>query len=96
MLVMFNAAVPVLLSVTAFAPLVLPTCWLPKSRLVGERLTTGAPPLPVRFTVWGLLGALSVMVMAPVRVPVTVGVNVTLIVQLVPAASAVPQLLVWA
>ena len=35
--------------------------------------------------------ALSVMVTLPVRVPVAVGLKLTLVVQLVPAASEVPQ-----
>jgi len=41
--------------------------------------------------VWVLLGALSFRVTAPVRVPVAVGVNFTLIVQLAPAATVLPQ-----
>ena len=53
-------------------------------------------PVPVRFAVCGLLLALSVTVKVPLRVPVAVGVNVTLIAQLAPAASVPPQLLVWA
>ena len=48
-------------------------------------------PLPVRLIVWGLPVALSLTVTVPVRVPVVVGVKFTLIVQLVPAASEVPQ-----
>jgi hypothetical protein len=36
---------------------------------------------------------LSVIVTAPVRAPVAVGVKVTLIVQLAPAATELPQLL---
>ena len=39
---------------------------------------------------------MSVMVIVPGRLPVAVGVNVTLIVQLAPAATEVPQVLVWA
>ena len=38
--------------------------------------------------------ALSVIVMVPVRAPVAVGVNVTLIVQVMPAASDVPHVFV--
>ena len=97
MLVKFNTAVPVLLSVTCCEALVVPTPWAPKVRLVGLRLTTGPVPvpLPVRLTVWGLLPALSIMVRVPVRVPVTVGVKVTLMVQLPPAATDVPQVLFW-
>ena len=57
-------------------------------------LTAGAVPVPVRLAVWGLPLALSVRVMAALRVPVAAGVKVTLIVQLVPAATLDPQLLV--
>src|SRR5205807_10115469 len=58
------------------------------------RLTPGAAPVPVRLTDCGLPAALSVMVIAPVRVPVAVGVKVTLMAQLAPAATDVPQVLV--
>jgi hypothetical protein len=51
-------------------------------------------PVPVRLTLCGLLAALSVKVIAPVRVPTAVGVKVTLIVQLPAAATNVPQVLV--
>ena len=74
----------------------MPTTWLAKVRLVGERLTAGAVPVPVRLTLWGLPVALSVRVTAAVRVPLAVGVKVTLIVQLAPAATLEPQVLVWA
>ena len=62
---------------------------------MGERLTTGAVPVPVRLTVWVAGLALSVMVTAPVRVPVAVGLKVTLRVQLALAARLEPQVLVW-
>ena len=52
--------------------------------------------MPVRLTVCGLPVALSVTVIVPGCVPVAVGVNVTLIVQLAPAATEVPQVLVSA
>jgi energy-converting hydrogenase Eha subunit A len=39
---------------------------------------------------------LSVMVTVPLRVPVVVGVKVTVIQQLPPAATDAPQLFVWA
>src|SRR5213082_2545082 len=55
----------------------------------------GTTPVPVRVTSWGLPLALSVILSVPVLAPTAVGVNVTLIVQLAPAASALPQLLVW-
>ena len=62
---------------------------------MGETLATGWTPAPVRLTVWGLLLALSATVTVAVMLPVVVGLNVTLMVQLLPAASEAPQLLVW-
>src|SRR5579864_199650 len=96
-LVMVNAAVPGLVSVTVCAALGVLTVWLPNARLVGDKLAAGpdaAVPVPVRLTVCGLFAALSVKVIVPVRVPVAVGVNVTLIVQLPPMATRLPQVFV--
>jgi len=59
-LVILKAAVPVLVRVTVRAVLVVLTDWLPKARLVGERLTAGMP-LPTKVTPCGLPRALSVM-----------------------------------
>ena len=56
----------------------------------------GAVPIPVSDKLCGLPEALSVTVTEPDRVPTAVGVKVTLIVQLAPAASAVPHVFVWA
>lgn len=64
-------------------------------RLVGEKATLAAMPVPFRGRVCGLLLALSVMVRVPLRVPVVVGVKVTLITQLAPGMPPVPQSLVW-
>jgi hypothetical protein len=61
----------------------------------GERLTTGALPVPVRLTVWVAGLALSVTVTTPVLVPAAVGLKETLRVQLAPAATLEPQVLVW-
>ena len=69
---------------------------MPKARLMGERLTRAAVPVPERLTVCGLPLALSVRVTAAVRVPLAAGVKVTLMVQLAPAATLDPQLLVCA
>src|SRR5208337_5382639 len=96
MLAMLKAAFPVLLRVTLWAVLVVPTFWLLKVRLVTERLAVAPAPVPVRVIVCGLPAALSEMLTAAVRVPVAVGVNVTLIVQLPPPATELPQVLVWA
>jgi hypothetical protein len=75
--------------------LAVPTTWLAKVRLVGEMLTAGAVPVPERLTLCGLPVALSARVRDAVRVPLAAGVKVTLIVQLAPAATEPPQLLVW-
>jgi hypothetical protein len=76
--------------------LLVPTDWLAKVRLAGETPAEGAAPVPVRLTAWGLPLALSVMLTEAVRLPLAVGVKVTLIVQLPPAATELPQVLVWA
>jgi hypothetical protein len=60
----------------------VPTFCAGKVKEVGERLTTGAVPVPVRLTVCVVGLALSVMVTAPVLVPAAVGLKVTLSEQL--------------
>ena len=75
-----------------------PTFWLPKVRLVGERLALAAvvTPVPERLTLCVFPGALSVRVTAAVRLPVTGGLKVTLMVHPAPAATLDPQVFVWA
>ena len=73
----------------------MPTGCAGKVKEAGERLTTGAVPVPVRLTVWVAGLALSAMVKEPLREPLTVGVKVTLRVQLPLAARLEPQVLVW-
>ena len=73
----------------------MPTFCAGKVKEAGERLTTGAVPVPVRLMVWVAGLALSLMVTAPVRVPAAVGLKVTLRVQLAPTATLEPQVLVW-
>jgi hypothetical protein len=92
-----SAAVPVLVTVTDWLMLDVPTGWLAKVRLVADSVTAGVPvAVPVSATVCGLPAALSVMATAAVRVPVTVGVNVTETVQEALAARLVPQVVVRA
>ena len=69
---------------------------MPKVRLRSDSLTMGARlvPAPERLMTCGLPPPLCEMVTAPVRVPAAVGVKVTLIVQLLPLATLVPQLFV--
>jgi len=90
---MVSVVLPVFVRVTVCEALVVPTFWLPKLRLDGVRVTD-PKPVPESPTVWGLFGALSVMVTTPVRVPGVEGVKVTLIEQPAPAATLVPQLVV--
>ena len=59
---------------------------MPKSRLEGDTLAVGSNPVPPKLTVCGLPEALSVSASDPVRAPPAVGVNVTLMAQLAPAA----------
>jgi SRSO17 transposase len=66
--------------------------WRAGSRGPQRSRTAAYVPLPLRVIFWGVFGALSFRVAAPVRVPAAVGVNLTLIVQLAPAATVLPQL----
>ncbi len=76
------------LRVRLLALLVVPIPWLEKLRLVADRVT-GAVPLPVNCAVCGELEALSWTVSVPARLPKTVGVKVTEMLQL-PFAANVP------
>ena len=82
-----------MLNVTLWAGLVVPTSWPANVRLVGDSAAAAAIPLPLRAAVCGLPLALSVTDRVPVRVPVAVGVKLTLILQLAPAFRLAPQLL---
>ena len=83
---------PVLLKVTVMGVLVVPTGILPKFKLVGARFTAAITPVPVNAAFWGLPLALSVTDRVPVRVPVAIGLKLTLILQLAPAPKLPPQL----
>ena len=79
----------------ALMNLVAPTAWLPKDKDTGATLTAGEAPVPVKLTVCGLSGALSLIVTAAVMAAAELGSNVTVIVQLDPALTLPPQLLLW-
>ena len=53
-------------------------------------------PVPSTSITWGLVEALSMIVIVPCFAPFWVGENVTLIVQFAPAATLVPQVEVTA
>jgi hypothetical protein len=76
-------------------PLVVPTVCDGNVKLVGEGVTMTVVPVPDKVTLCGEVDALSVMVIVPGRLPLVVGENVTLIVQVAPPAKEGLQLLVW-
>ncbi len=95
MLVMLSVVLPKLVSVTDFPGLVVPTSWAAKVTPVGDKVAFGpeTTPVPLREAICGLPAALSETLSAALRNPDVVGLNVTLIVQLAPAANELPQ--VW-
>ena len=62
---------------------------MPKFKLAGASWTS--VPVPCSEIVCGLLGALSVIEIEPVTVPIVVGLKVTDIVQLLPGFTVAPQ-----
>jgi hypothetical protein len=92
-LVIFRVALPVFVRVTVCWGEVMPTFTPPKFTLAGLRLATGPVPVPLSPTTCGLPTAESAMLRLPVDTPDTVGLNVTLTVQLEPAARDLPQVL---
>jgi nicotinamidase-related amidase len=98
MLEMLSAALPELLRVTDCVEQLVSAGQFPKVTLEGERLAAVLElvPVPNTVTLCVLPAALSVTVRAAVRDPLAVGVKVTLIEQLAPAATELPHVLVWA
>jgi hypothetical protein len=95
---LFSVTLRLLVRVNTFAGLVVPTVRAAYVALLGANVA-GGPPVPESGTVCGLFGALSVIVRFPVRTPSWVGVKVTLIMQLFPARTVLPQdfaTIVWA
>jgi hypothetical protein len=81
-----------LVRVTFWAALVVPTDRAANVRVAGVTVT-GADPVPARLTVCGVFAALSLNVRVPARAPVAVGENVTPTVQVAPAATLGPHVL---
>src|ERR1700736_2937164 len=77
-------------SVAVLAALVAPTGTAPHGSVAGL-MESGRFPVPLRATVCGESGALSLMAREPLMAPGTAGVKLTLTVQEAPGASAVPQ-----
>jgi hypothetical protein len=89
---MLRAAARWLVSVTLDAALAEPTLRLANVSVAGE-IVTGKELVPLRATVCGLFGALSVNVSVPESAPASLGENVTPILHAAPAATLVPQVL---
>ena len=90
MLEMVSVVPELLVSVTVWGALVVPTDWDEKVRLVGDS-ATGISPVPDRPTICGLPAPEVAMATAPLIDPVSVGVKVTENVHLADLASAPPQ-----
>ena len=84
-----TALLPVLVTVTLCAALVVPVFWRAKVRLEGEkpRVCVGTKPVPLSPITCGLPVALSVNEMDAERAPAAVGENVALTEQAEPAAK---------
>jgi len=95
MLLMVSVAAPVLVRLAAMALLVEPTLTLPKLMLAGFRLAAAPDdvglPVPLRATVCGLPPPVSAIDSEALRAPCVPGVNVTVNVQLAPASTLFPQ-----
>ena len=91
MLVKAKGAVPVLVRVTDWDALAVPSIWLANVRLVAESVGELTKPVPESAIVCGEPVASSVMVIEAVSGPSAVGTKRARIEQLAPAARDVPQ-----
>src|SRR5215468_10160919 len=82
-----NGTVPVLVTVTVCGTLVVLIGTFPNAREVAERVTTGRTVVPVKVTVPVTAGAATETRTVAFRVVLLLGVNITLTVQLPPAAK---------
>ena len=82
-----------LVTVTVLVRLNVFTAWAPKAKFTADKYTGGSP-VPRRANVCGLLAALSLIVRLLLAAPLAVGVKVTVIVHLAPAATLLPQVFV--
>jgi hypothetical protein len=96
MLLMLSVAVPLLVRVTVWVELELPTRTFGKVRLEGVNVTFAAAPVPLRTMECGEPAASSTMTMDPVRDPDALGVNVTENVHSPAAGTLLPQVSVSA
>ena len=91
-----KASVPEFVRLTTCPALDVPTVCAANITLTGLNVAPGETPVPESATVSGEVLALSVIAIAPVRLPAAVGVKVTEMAQLAPAARLVPHVFVSA
>jgi hypothetical protein len=94
MLVMGNAAEPLFVTVIGFDALATLMVSLPNASEVGEVVYVEATPVPLSATVCVPAPPPAFTLKVAVADPTEAGSNTTLIVQLAPAATEVPQVLV--
>ena len=94
MLAMDSGAPPGLDIVTDCDALVVPTDCAAKERLMLDRDSAGAVPVPVRLTICSVVTLLSKTSSDAGREPAAAGLKVTEMLQLAPAAKVAPQVVV--
>ncbi len=92
---MERSTFPLFVRVIACDVLDVPSICPAKLSDPGDSVATAALPVPLSATDAGAGLLLLLSVSEPVRLPSTVGVKTALMVQLAPAATDVPQLLLW-
>ncbi len=88
---MFSVSLPLFVTVTVCAALVVATACVVKVSVVGDIVAVAPVPNPNSVAVCGLPGASSAIETIAVLEPVRFGVNVTVITHELPAVNAAPQ-----
>jgi hypothetical protein len=91
---MFSVSLPLFVTVTTCAVLVVATACVLKVSELGVIVAVEPVPNPNKVAVCGLPDASSVIEIVAELAPVVFGVNVTVIVHELPAVNAVPQVLI--
>jgi hypothetical protein len=92
---MFSVCLPLFVTVTTCAVLVVATACVANVNVVGVIVAVAPVPSPNKVAACGLPDASSVIETTAELAPVVFGVNVTVMTQELPAVSAFPQVLIW-
>ncbi len=90
---MFKVSLPLFVTVTTCAVLVVATACVPNVSVEGVIVAVAPVPSPNKVAVCGLPDASSVIETIATLAPVTFGVNITVIVHELPAVKAAPHVL---